>query len=119
MQPVDLIYRAAARHPEAQALRAPGLSLSYRELMSRVDALAVGLQSIDPEPQTRVGICAYNTVEHLISLLAVMAADKIWVPLNPLDASRDLETKVATAKPSLLIVDENCLDKFDPGSSTV
>ena len=117
MQPVDLIYRAAARHPEAQALRAPGLSLSYRELMSRVDALAVGLQSIDPEPQTRVGICAYNTVEHLISLLAVMAADKIWVPLNPLDASRDLETKVATAKPSLLIVDENCLDKFDPGST--
>ena len=119
MQPVDLIYRAAARHPEAQALRAPGLSLSYRELMSRVDALAVGLQNIDPEPQTRVGICAYNTVEHLISLLAVMAADKIWVPLNPLDASRDLETKLATAKPSLLIVDENCLDKFDPGSTTV
>ena len=119
MQPVDLIYRAAARHPDAEAVRAPGLSLSYRELMARADALAVALQSIDPEPQTRIGICAYNTVEHLIALLAVMAADKIWVPLNPLDASRDLETKVATARPSLLIVDEDCLDKFDPGSATV
>ena len=94
MQPVDLIYRAAARHADTQAVVAPGLSLSYRELMVRVDALAAALQSIDPRPQTRVGICAFNTVEHLIALLAVMAADKIWVPLNPLDASRDLEAKV-------------------------
>jgi len=119
MQPVDLIYRAAARHADAEAVRAPGLSLSYRELMVRVDALAAALQSIDPEAQTRVGICAFNTVEHLIALLAVMAADKIWVPLNPLDASRDLETKMATARPTLLIVDENCLEKFDPGSTTL
>jgi len=119
MQPVDLVYRAAARHPDAVAVLAPGVSLSYRELMTRADALAVGLQSIDPEPQTRVGICAYNTVEHLIALLAVMAADKIWVPLNPLDASPDLDAKVATARPSLVIADEACLDKFDPGSATV
>ena len=95
------------------------LSLSYRELVTRADALAVALQAMEPEPQTRVGICAYNTVEHLTALLAVMAADKIWVPLNPLDASRDLETKIATAKPSLVIADEACLDKFDPGSATV
>ena len=119
MQPVDLIYRAAARHPDAVAVEAPGVSLSYLELVTRADALAVALQAMEPEPQTRVGICAYNTVEHLTALLAVMAADKIWVPLNPLDASRDLETKIATAKPSLVIADEACLDKFDPGSATV
>jgi fatty-acyl-CoA synthase len=119
MQPVDLIYRAAARHPDSVAVEAPGVSLSYRELMARADALAVALQAMDPEPQTRVGICAYNSVEHLIALLAVMAADKIWVPLNPLDAARDLDTKIATAKPSLVIADENCLDKFDSGSATV
>jgi len=119
MQPIDLIYRSAALHPDAVAVQAPGLSLSYRDLVARADALAVALQAIDPEPQTRVGICAYNTVEHLCALLAVMAADKIWVPLNPLDAARDLATKVATARPSLLIVDENCLDKLDPGTATV
>lgn len=119
MLPVDLIYRAAAHQPDAVAVEAPGRSLSYRELMIRADALAVALQAIDPEPQTRVGICAYNTLEHLIALLAVMASDKIWVPLNPLDAARDLDTKIAAARPSLLIADENCLDKFDPGPATV
>jgi fatty-acyl-CoA synthase len=119
MQPIDLIYRACAHSPDAVAVEAPGVSLSYRELATRANALAVALQFIDPEPQTRVGVCAYNTVEHLISLLAIMAADKIWVPLNPLDAARDLDTKVAAARPSLIIADDDCLDKFNPGSATV
>ncbi len=119
MQPVDLIYRAAARHPDTVAVEAPGISLDYRELVTRTDALAVALQSIDPEPQSRVGICAYNTVEHLIALLAVMAADKIWVPLNPLDARRDLDTKFAAARPSTVIIDDACIGKFDPGSATL
>ncbi len=119
MQPVDLIYRAAARHPDAVAVEAPGVSLSYGELVNRADALAVALQAMDPEPQSRVGVCAYNNVEHLVALLAVMAADKIWVPLNPLDASRDLDSKIAAARPSLLIADEACLDKFDPGPATL
>ncbi len=119
MQPVDLIYRAAARRPDAVAVEAPGISLGHRELAARADALAVALQSMDPEPQSRVGVCAYNNVEHLIALLAVMAADKIWVPLNPLDASRDLSSKIAAARPSLLIADEACLGKFDPGSAPV
>ena len=119
MQPIDLIYRAAAYHPDAIAVEAPGVTLSYRELLSRADALAAALQSIDPQVHSRVGICAYNTVEHLLALLAVMAADKIWVPLNPLDAARDLDTKIATAMPSLVIADANCLEKFDPGTATV
>ncbi len=106
MQPVDLIYRAAARLPDAVAVEAPGISLGHGELVARADALAVALQAMDPEPQSRVGVCAYNNVEHLIALLAVMAADKIWVPLNPLDAWRDLGIKIAAARPSLLIADE-------------
>jgi acyl-CoA synthetase (AMP-forming)/AMP-acid ligase II len=119
MQPIDLIYRAAAYTPEAVAVEAPGQTLTYRELTARADALAHALQEIDPEPQSRVGICAYNTAEHLTALLAVMAADKIWVPLNPLDSQRDLATKVSSATPSLVIADQNCLGKCDPGAATV
>ena len=119
MQPIDLIYRAAAHTPDAVAVEAPGVVLTYRELVSRADALAHALQSYDPEPQSRVGICAYNTLEHLTALLAVMAADKIWVPLNPLDSDRDLATKVGAAKPALIVADESCLGRFDPGAATV
>ncbi|MDX1433890.1 MAG: class I adenylate-forming enzyme family protein, partial [Gammaproteobacteria bacterium] len=119
MQPIDLIYRAAARTPDATAVVAPHATLSYRELIERVDALASALQRIDPEPQTRVGICAYNTIEHLTALLAVMASDKIWVPLNPLDAARDLASKYETAEPSVVVADTRCLDKLETGSATL
>lgn len=119
MQPIDLIYRATAYNPDAVAVEAPGVALTYGDLMTRVDALARALQSVDPEPQSRVGICAYNTVEHLTALLAVMAAEKIWVPLNPLDSDRDLATKVSAARPSLVVADENCLAKIDPGPANV
>ena len=119
MQPIDLIYRAAAYDPDAVAVEAPGVALTYGELSTRVDALARALQSVDPGPQSRVGICAYNTVEHLTALLAVMAAEKIWVPLNPLDSERDLATKMSAARPSVVVADENCVAKIEPGPATV
>jgi acyl-CoA synthetase (AMP-forming)/AMP-acid ligase II len=117
MQPIDLIYRAARLTPEAPAVQAPAETLSYRELVTRVAALASALQAIDPRPQSRVGICARNNLEHLLSLLAVMAASKVWVPLNPLDAPSDLQSKMSTAEPTLLVVDEDCLERIDIGAA--
>ena len=114
MLPIDLIRKAAARTPAAVAVEGPGFALSYAALLADVDALAAGLQAIDPRPQSRVGICAYNTREHLIALLAVMAAEKTWVPLNPRDAKPELDAKIAATRPSILIADNDCLDKFTP-----
>lgn len=116
MLPIDLIRKAAVRAPSAVAVEAPGAALTYAELLSRADALAAALQAIDPAAQSRVGICAHNTLEHLIALLAVMAAEKTWVPLNPRDALPELDAKIAAARPSILIADEDCLDKFTPVS---
>lgn len=119
MQPIDLIYRAAALTPDTVAVEAPGATLTYRELVTRAGALGHSLQAIDPEPQSRVGICAYNTLEHLTALLAVMASDKIWVPLNPLDSDRDLASKMSAARPSIVVADEDCLGRIDPGQASV
>jgi acyl-CoA synthetase (AMP-forming)/AMP-acid ligase II len=51
------------------------------ELVAVIEALAAALQAIDPAPGSRVGICARNTPEHLLALLATYAAGKVWVPL--------------------------------------
>jgi fatty-acyl-CoA synthase len=109
VQPIDWLYRSARTHPRSVAVDAPEIALCYAELVARVDALAAALQDLDPAPQSRVGICAHNTLEHLLSILAVMAAGKVWVPLNPLDATLELESKVAISDPSLIIADEDCL----------
>ncbi|MDX1431265.1 MAG: AMP-binding protein [Gammaproteobacteria bacterium] len=119
MQPIDLVYRAARLAPGAAAVCAPGVVLDYRELVARVDALAAALQALDPAPQSRVGVCAHNTLEHLLTLLAVMAADKIWVPLNPLDAVPVRQAKLAAARPSLVVGEQACLAGLDTGDAVV
>lgn len=109
MQPIDWLYRSACICPDALAVEAPGVALGYAELVARVDALAAALQRIDPAAQSRIGVCGYNTLEHLLSILAIMAAGKVWVPLNPLDSKSELERKLALSHPGLIIADENCL----------
>lgn len=109
MQPIDWLYRSASIRPDALAVDAAGVCLSYAELVARVDAFAVALQAAAPKPRSRIGICAHNTVEHLVALLGVMASGNIWVPLNPRDARTDLDSKLDIARPALIVADEDCL----------
>ncbi len=109
MQPIDWLYRSARLNPGAIAVEAPGVELSYSELVERVDALAAALQRLDSAPQSRVGVCGHNTLEHLLSILAIMAAGKVWVPLNPLDSEADLKAKIALSRPGLIVADRDCM----------
>ena len=86
--------------------------MTYGELVATADALAAALQSLDALPGSRVGICARNTVEHLVALLATYAAGKVWVPLNPTNGRADLDRMVAATRPSILVADASALDRF-------
>lgn len=119
MLPIDLIHAARERNPDGIAVVTPDQSLSFARLMEQVEALAAGLQGIDPAPGSRVGICAHNTLEHLLGLLAVLAAEKVWVPLNPRDGAGELDAKLDATRPSIMIADEDCLDCFQPPDATL
>jgi fatty-acyl-CoA synthase len=112
LRPIDHLYRGLERNPLAVAVAGPGEPLTYAELVARVEALASGLQMLDADPGSRVGICARNTVEHLLAMLATYAAGKVWVPLNPANGRADLDRMIAATRPTLFVVDESCLDRF-------
>jgi len=114
VRPIEHLYRALERNPNAIAIAGPGDPLTYASLVATVDALAAALQSIDPAPGSRVGICARNTVEHLLALLGVYAAGKVWVPLNPTNSHADLDRMIAATRPTLLVADESCLASWTP-----
>jgi acyl-CoA synthetase (AMP-forming)/AMP-acid ligase II len=112
--PIRHLYHGLERTPNAVAVAGPGEPLRYRELAAAVDALAAALQSLDPAPGSRVGICARNTVEHLLALLATYAAGKVWVPLNPTNSRADLDRMIGATRPTLVVSDASCLDRFTP-----
>lgn len=117
--PIDHFLRAAAAAPERIAIKDGDLTLSHGELAARVNAVAAALQDIDPTPQSRVGICAYNTVEHLSAFLGTLAAGKTWVPLNPRNGGQELSRMVEATRPTVVVADADCMDRFDPGTATV
>ena len=75
MFPIDFFWRAAQRWPDRIAIDTPGGAICYDALATQVTALAAALIAIDPAPQSRVGICASNSAEHIVVLLAVLACE--------------------------------------------
>ena len=113
MQPIDHLFSSVNRTPAAVAIggREP---MPFSQLGAAVDSVAAELQVIDPTPGTRVGICAKNTVEHLIAMLATYRAGKVWVPLNPRNGRAELDAMITATSPSIVVADESCLDRFTP-----
>ena len=117
MLPIDNFFRAAALWPDRIAVEIADADrcqqISYAALADMTRAMAAGLQAIDPQPQSRVGICAYNNFEHLLAWLGCFAAGKVWVPLNPRNGVEELNRIIDVTDPSVIIFDADCADKFD------
>lgn len=105
MYPIDFFFRAAKLYPDRIALQSTGLNVDYQTLASTVNALAYAFQKLDPTPQSRVAICAANTVEHAIAILAVLAAGKVWVPLNARSTGSEIKRIIDTIEPSIMVSD--------------
>jgi acyl-CoA synthetase (AMP-forming)/AMP-acid ligase II len=117
MQPIEFFFRAAARTPDATAVIAPGQRLTFAELAARTMGVAAYLKAQDPTPQARVCVGCKNSVEHLIAILAVIAAGKTWVALNPRNGDPELQRIVAFTKPAALMLDEAMAQRIDGGGA--
>jgi len=106
MYPIDFLWRAVQRHPHRTAVVSPAGSLTFTALAAEVLRRAAALVTLDPQPRSRVCIGAANSVDHLLTLLAVLAAGKIWVPLNPRNGDPELHRIVEFVEPSLVLTDD-------------
>ncbi|NUT93343.1 MAG: amino acid adenylation domain-containing protein [Saccharothrix sp.] len=81
---IDTAFRAiAARTPDRVAVTDGQVSLTYRELDERSDALASGLRSRGVADGDRVGVCLERTAELVVTLLGVLKAGAAYVPTDP------------------------------------
>lgn len=113
MYPIGFFFRAARQYPERVALVSGASKLTYAQLEVRVNAAASALQQRDLTPGSRVGICAGNTVDHIVALLAVLAAGKVWVPLNWRNPAAELDRITAFTEPSIVIAEPAHIDALE------
>ena len=78
-----------------------GTVLTYGELCARVGTAAKGLGGLGLRRGDRVLLLFANSAEHVVALLAVMAAGGVAVPLDPESGATRLAHVIAETSPRL------------------
>lgn len=80
----ELIAVSAVRTPQASALTAGDLALSYADLHSQTCSFASGLLGLGLQRGDRVAIYLDKRLETVVASFGAPAAGAVFVPLNPL-----------------------------------
>lgn len=78
-----MVAAAAARTPDAPAVTAGDVTLTYAELADRARPLARHLASLGVGPDVLVGVYLDRSVDMVVALLAVARAGGAYLPLDP------------------------------------
>jgi len=106
---------SAAKHPQRAAIDYYGRRLSYGELKRQVDALAGFLQQrCGVARGERVLLDLQNSPQFVIAFYAVLRADAVVVPVNPMNRSEELRHYVADAEARIAIVGQDVLEHIAP-----
>src|SRR5579884_853998 len=78
----ELFEQRAAARPDAVAVAAGDVSLTYEELDAAANRLARRLVEHGVGPDVPVGLCMDRSVDAIVGLLAILKAGGAYVPLN-------------------------------------
>ncbi len=79
----QLLTKSAKAYPDKPAVWARGRSITYRELDERSNQLAHLLRQRGIQKGDRVGLFFPKCVESIVSMLGVLKAGGVYVPLDP------------------------------------
>ena len=97
----DYLDHYARTRPEAEAVVAKGLRLTYRDLKSRVDACARALIAAGVAPGDRIAYLSPPHPDYVVLLLSTLAVGGIAVGVNPRYRLREIAHILGDAGPSL------------------
>ena len=98
---------AAARYPERPAIIYYDSVISYTELKHQVDALAGFLQQrCHVAKGDRVALYAQNSPQFVIAYYAILRADAVAVPINPMNLHDELKHIVKDSGSKVIVFDQ-------------
>lgn len=111
----DALARAARDRPSHPATVFYGASLSYAELRDRVDAMAGFLQrACGVKRGDRVMIALQNSPQYVIAYYAVMRADAVIVPVNPMNKTAEIAYLAEDSGARVAIIGSELSEVFAP-----
>ncbi len=112
----QLFEMQAARTPDAAAVVAGGVRLTYGELNRRANQLAHHLRRQGVGAEDRVGICLRRSERLVVSLLGVLKAGGAYVPLDPAYPRQRLELILEDSQARWILGEEETAAGLGAGS---
>ncbi len=110
----------AGKHPDAVAIVAQSIQLSYAELNNHANRLAYRLIDLGVRSEVRVGIAvARDSITLPIGLLAILKAGGCYVPLDPEYPQERLDYMIKDSGVRLLLTQSPFLGKLPVGDDLV
>ena len=98
---------ATARYPDRGAIIYYDSLITYTELKQQVDALAGFLQQrCDVARGDRVALYAQNSPQFVIAYYAILRADAVVVPINPMNLQLELKHIVEDSGAKVIVFDQ-------------
>jgi len=109
----DLLARAAARLPDKPATVFEGVTLSYREILRRSEALAGHLQrACGVRKGDRVLLDLQNGHDYVVALFGILRADAVAVPLSPANVAAELKHYLQDSGAKVSVVEGDVAARF-------
>ncbi|GAA6615701.1 aminotransferase class V-fold PLP-dependent enzyme [Scytonema sp. NUACC26] len=108
----ELFEAQVEKTPDAIALVFENQQLTYRQLNQWANQLAHYLQSLKISSGVLVGICFEPSLEQVVSLLAVLKANGVYVPLDPNYPQERLSFMLENSNVHILLTQESLTEKI-------
>ena len=105
----------AAEHPQRCAVDYYGTRVSYAELKREVDSLAGFLQQrCGVGKGDRVLLYLQNSPQYVMAFYAIVRADAVVVPVNPMNRTEELRHYVEDAQAKVAVVGQEVYERIAP-----
>ncbi len=109
----NLLENAALTHPDKIALVHDEQKLTYAELLSKVNQVALYLQELNLPKGARVGLYTKKDVSQVTAILAILSTDYILVPLTRLLKPEQVQYIIDDCEIQCVITDNLKLESIE------
>ena len=108
-----LLEDAALTHADKTAVVLDQNSITYRDLFSKVNQVALYLKELELPKDSRIGIYSNKGIDQVIAILAILSTDYILVPLTKLLKSEQVEYVINDCDIKCIITDKLKLESIE------